>query len=144
MRIASSIASSRSAVYVDAEVQGMANDNGAGAQDSSEEYGEVTTRLSLDRSAIRRVQADEVDITKSAVGLASFDRGTIRQSSAGAVIGRSVAMDEVKTGILISPVVRGDVHTLLDMRSAVAIGFGMVLGKVFLAAIRGAVRRATG
>jgi hypothetical protein len=144
VRIGSSIASSRSAVYVDGEVQRMANDNGTGTQDSSEEYGEVTTRLSLDRSAIRRVQADEVDITKSAVGLASFDRGTIRQSSAGAVIGRSVAMDEVKTGILLSPVVRGDVHTLLDMRSAVAIGFGMVLGKVFLAAIRGAVRRVTG
>ncbi len=122
----------------------MANDNGTGAV-SREEYDEVTsTHLSLDRSAIRRVEADQVDIHKSAVGVASFDRGTIRQSSAGAVIGRSVAMDEVKTGILISPVVRGDVHTLLDMRSAVAIGFGMVLGKVFLAAIRAAVRRVTG
>jgi len=138
----SSIASSSGAVYVDAEVQHMANDNGAAANVSREQFDEVTTtRLSLDRSAIRRIQADEVDIHKSAVGIASFDRGTIRQSSAGAVIGRSVAMDEVKTGILISPVVRGDVHTLLDMRSAVAIGFGMVLGKVFLDAIRAAVRR---
>lgn len=123
----------------------MANDNGASAKVSRDEYDEVTTtRLSLDKSAIRRIQADEVEIDKSAVGVASFDRGTIRQSSAGVVIGRSIAMDEVRTGILISPVVRGDVHTLLDMRSAVAIGFGMVLGKVFLAAIRGVVRRVTG
>lgn len=123
----------------------MANDNGATAKGSRDSYDEVTTtRLSLDKSAIRRIQADEVEIDKSAVGIASFDRGTIRQSSAGVVIGRSVAMDEVRTGILISPVVRGDVHTLLDMRSAVAIGFGMVLGKVFLAAVRGVVRRVTG
>ncbi|GMV85173.1 MAG: hypothetical protein AMXMBFR80_10290 [Dehalococcoidia bacterium] len=123
----------------------MANNNGASAKVSEERYEEVTTtRLSLDRSAIRRVQADEVAIDKSAVGVARFDRGTIRQSSAGIVAGRSVAVDEVRTGILISPVVRGDVHTLLDMRSAVAIGFGMVLGRVFLAAIRAVARRVTG
>jgi len=54
-----------------------------------------------------------------------------------------VAVDEVHTGILISPVVRGDVHTWLDMRSAVAIGFGMVLGKAVLAGVRALVRRAT-
>ena len=54
-----------------------------------------------------------------------------------------VAVDEVRTGILFAPVVRGDVHTLLDMRSAVAIGVGMVLGKAALAAVRALARRAT-
>ncbi len=123
----------------------MANTNGAAAEAGQNRVEETTTtRLSLDKSAIRRIDADEVDIEKSAIGVASFERGTIRQSSAGIVAGRSVAMDEVRTGILIAPVVRGDVHTLLDMRSAVAIGFGMVLGKVFLAAIRAGVRRVTG
>lgn len=106
---------------------------------------EITTnRLSLDKSAVRSVSADEMDISKSAVGVARFENGTIRQGSAGVVIGRSVAMDEVRTGILISPVVRGDVHTFIDMRSAVAIGFGMVLGKALLAGVRALVRRATG
>ena len=123
----------------------MANINSAAAEAGQGRVEETTTtHLSLDRSAIRRIEADEVDIEKSAIGVASFERGTIRQSSAGIVAGRSVAMDEVRTGILIAPVVRGDVHTLLDMRSAVAIGFGMVLGKVFLAAIRAGVRRVTG
>lgn len=123
----------------------MANINGAAAEAGQGRVEETTTtHLSLDRSAIRRIEADEVDIEKSAIGVASFERGTIRQSSAGIVAGRSVAMDEVRTGILIAPVVRGDVHTLLDMRSAVAIGFGMVLGRVFLAAIRAGVRRVTG
>lgn len=123
----------------------MANINSAAAEAGQGRVEETTTtHLSLDRSAIRRIEADEVDIEKSAIGVASFERGTIRQSSAGIVAGRSVAMDEVRTGILIAPVVRGDVHTLLDMRSAVAIGFGMVLGRVFLAAIRAGVRRVTG
>lgn len=117
---------------------------------SAAEYGEepldditATTHLAIDRSAVRRLEADEIDVSKSFVGVAKFENGTIRQGSAGVIAGRSVAVDEVRTGILISPVVRGDVHTWLDMRSAVAIGFGMVLGKAALAAVRALVRRAT-
>ncbi len=120
----------------------MARDNGTRADETVS--AEVSTHVGLDRSAIRRVAADHVETEKSAIGFASFDRGTIRQSTAGVIVGKSVAVDQVRTGILIAPVVRGDVHTLLDMRSAVAIGFGMVLGKVFLAAVRGAVRKVIG
>lgn len=100
--------------------------------------------VGLDRSAIRGVRASHVDVEKSAVGYARFGRGTIRQSVSGVVVGRSVACDEVRTGVLVSPVVRGEVHTLLDMRSAVAIGFGMVLGKAFLDGVRAVVRRLAG
>ena len=76
--------------------------------------------------------------------MSQFENGTMRQGSAGVIAGKSVALDEVHTGILIAPVVRGDVHTWLDMRSAVAIGFGMVMGKAVLAGVRALVRRATG
>jgi hypothetical protein len=124
----------------------MARENGTGTSDYTserlEEY--AATRLTLDRSAVRSVRADEVELTKSAVAFARFDHGTIRQGTAGVVIGRSVAMDEVKTGILISPVVRGDVHTLIDMRSAVAIGVGMVLGRTLLVAVRALAKRVLG
>jgi hypothetical protein len=124
----------------------MARDNGNRANAfEAERVEEITTsRLTLDKSAVRSVSADEMDISKSAVGVARFENGTIRQGNAGVVIGRSVAMDEVRTGILISPVVRGDVHALIDLRSAVAIGFGMVLGRAMLAGARALVRRATG
>lgn len=97
--------------------------------------------LAIERSAIRRVTAEQVDIDRSAVGVATFDRGTIRQSDAGVIVGRSVAVDQVRAGILISPVVRGDVRTLLDIRSAVAIGFGMVLGKVVVSLLKSLVRK---
>ncbi len=124
----------------------MASENGTGTAGYTAERLEAlaANRLTLDKSAVRSIRADEIEITKSAVGFARFDHGTIRQGSAGVVIGRSVAMDEVRTGILISPVVRGDVHTWLDMRSAGAIGFGMVMGKALLAAGRALVRRVRG
>ena len=97
----------------------------------------------LERAAAQRVRANQVEVVNGAVGIATFDQGTIRQSNAGIVIGRSVALDEVHVGILVSPVVRGDVHTWLDLRSAVAIGVGMVLGKAAIAAVRALARRAT-
>ena len=122
----------------------MARENGTGeyTPERLEEY--AATRLTLDKSAVRSVRADEVSISKSAVAFARFENGTIRQTQVGIAVGRSVALDEVHTGILISPVVRGEVHTWLDMRSAVAIGVGMVLGKALLSGGRALVRRVTG
>jgi hypothetical protein len=66
------------------------------------------------------------------VGIASFTHGSISNGNAGVVIGQSVACDEVRTILLASPVVRGDVHTLIDLRTAFAIGFGMAVGKMLL------------
>jgi hypothetical protein len=96
----------------------------------------------MERAAVNRMRAGQATLDKSAIAIASFDQGTIRQSSAGVIVARSVACDEVRTVILAAPVVRGEVHTWLDLRSAVAIGFGMVLGKAVIAGVRGLVRRA--
>jgi hypothetical protein len=96
----------------------------------------------LERAAVQRLRATQATFSQSAIAAASFEQGTIRQSTAGIVIARSVACDEVHTAILASPVVRGDVHTWLDLRSAVAIGVGMVLGKAALAGVRALARRA--
>ena len=94
-----------------------------------------------DRSAIQRVQATSATLDHSAAGTVSANHATIRQSTVGAVVTRSAACDEVRTGILVSPVVRGDVHTWLDMRTAVAIGIGFFAGKLILDVVRGAIRR---
>jgi hypothetical protein len=123
----------------------MARMNGSHSAFDETHVEEVSsTRLSLDKSAVRSIHADEVDISKSAVAYAKFENGTIRQSNAAIISGRSVAVDEVHTGILISPVVRGDVHTWLDMRSAVAIGVGIVLGRSLLAGVRALARQVRG
>lgn len=99
----------------------------------------------LEHSAVQRLNARQATIGgKSSIGSARINQATLRQSSAGIVVANSVACDEVRTGILISPVVRGDVHTLLDIRSAIAVGVGIVLGRVILSAVRSAVRRIAG
>ncbi len=98
-------------------------------------------QATLERAAVRRLNATQATIDHSAVAYARIDQATLRQSNAGVVVARSVACDEVRTGILVSPIVRGEVHTLLDMRSAVAIGVGIVLGRVLLGAGRALVRR---
>ncbi len=95
----------------------------------------------MERAAVNRLRAGQATLDKSAIAIATFDQGTIRQSSAGVIVARSVACDQVRTGILAAPVVRGEVHTWLDLRSAVAIGFGMVLGKVAIGGVRALVRR---
>lgn len=95
----------------------------------------------LERAAVQRLRAGHATIERSAMGSLAVDRGTMTQSTAGLVVARSVAVDESRVGVLISPVVRGEVHTWLDMRSAVAMGVGLVLGKALIAGGRALVRR---
>jgi hypothetical protein len=97
----------------------------------------------LEQAAVQRLRANQASFEQSAVAIARFEQGTLRQGAAAVVVGRSIACDEVHTAILAAPVVRGDVHTWLDLRSAFAIGFGMVLGKALLAGVRALARRAT-
>lgn len=113
-----------------------------GSATASEAAEEVSaSQVVLGRSAIRSLRAEEAMVDRSAVGVARIDHGTLRQSQAGIVAGKSVACDEVRTFVLAAPVVRGEVHTLFDLRTAVAIGFGMALGKVFVEILRAGGRK---
>jgi hypothetical protein len=100
--------------------------------------GDVTV---LQRAAVRCLHARDLNAQQSAIGVVRAGRTTLAQSSAGVVAGRSVACDEVRVGILASPVVRGEVHTLIDLRSAFAIGLGMALGRALIAGGRGLAAR---
>lgn len=95
----------------------------------------------LERAAVQRLRAANAHIERSNVGILNIGQGTLKGSNAGIVVAKSLAADEVRTAVLIAPVVRGEVHTLLDIRSAVAIGFGMALGKVVLSGLRRLGRR---
>jgi len=127
----------------------MAQNNGTVAYDIagvSRETIEVTTaaiersaigsikaeEARLHLSAVRSLQAERAELNQSAVGIARLQRSTLKQSGAAIVVANRVACDEVRTGILAAPVVRGEVHTWLDLRTAVAIGVGMALGKALL------------
>jgi hypothetical protein len=84
----------------------------------------------LERAAVNRLRSGHATIERSAVAVAQFDEGTLRQSSAAIVVANSLACDEVHTVVLASGVVRGTVHTWLDLRAAFALGLGLVVGKV--------------
>lgn len=128
-----------------------------GAASSTGDGGTRAAHLVIERSAVGSVEADEVRLEQAAAqrlnaGRASLDRSvvvvaaarraTIRQSAAGVVVARSVACDEVHVGFLAAPVVRGDVYTWFDLRTAFAIGLGMAFGKALIAGSRALVRRA--
>lgn len=89
----------------------------------------------LEHAAVRRLHAGHAAIGTSNVGFARFERGSVSQSNAGIIVGKSVACDEVRTLVLASPVVRGEVHTLVDLRTAFALGVGMALGKAVITAL---------
>ena len=91
----------------------------------------------LERAAVQRFRANQATVEKSFIGVAGIGRATLQESTAGVVVARSLAADEVRVGILIAPVVRGEVHTWLDLRTAFAIGLGMALGRALLGGGRG-------
>lgn len=100
--------------------------------------GEANLRL----SAVRSLYGRDTTLNQSAVGIARLQRSTFQQSTAGIVVANGIACDEVHTGILAAPVVRGQVHTWLDLRTAVAIGVGMALGRALLGLVALLARRA--
>lgn len=97
----------------------------------------------LEQAAVNRLRSGQATFDRSAIAFASFDQGTLRQSSAGVVVASSLACDEVHTVVLASGVVRGTVHTWLDLRSAFALGLGIVAGKVLWDAVQALLRRRT-
>lgn len=96
----------------------------------------------LSRTIVRSLRAEDAELNEGIVMSVSGDRITLRNSSAGIVAGRSVALDGTRVGILASPVVRGDVRTWLDLRTAVAIGVGMMLGRALLSGVGALLRKA--
>lgn len=104
----------------------------------------VVEQALVDRSAVRSLHAQQATVERSAIGLARFDQGTLKRTTVGMAVGRSVACDEVRSYILAAPVVRGEVHTWFDVRSAVAVGVGIVLGRALILTVKSAWRRALG
>jgi hypothetical protein len=96
----------------------------------------------LSRTIVRSLHAEDAELNQGVVMSVSGDRITLRDSSVGVVAGRSVACDGARIGILASPVVRGDVRTWLDLRTAVAIGVGMMLGRALLGGVGALLRKA--
>lgn len=98
-------------------------------------------QAALDRAVIMRLLAEHAELSWSAVGAVSSNHTTLQKSTAGLVVTKSAAVDRSSVAVLASPVVRGDVHTWLDLRTAFAAGVGFFLGKLIVDLIRGYLHR---
>lgn len=109
--------------------------------------GEVSVRASAVRSvtggevevrssAVQHLRGDRIDVEESAVALASAGGISITDSQALAIAGRDVQASNVRTLVLLSPRVRGQVRTVFDWKGALAIGVGIVLARRALRLLR--------
>ena len=99
-------------------------------------------QVSIEQAAVLRLEATTARADQVAIGVLRAQRATVRESNVGSVIAGSAACDRTRVGILAAPVVRGDVHTWLDLRTAFAAGLGLAVGSFVLSLTRGLAQRA--
>ena len=96
--------------------------------------------VSIEQGAAGRLEAGAVSMEQSVAGALRAERATVRNSAVGALAARSAACDGAHVGVLAAPVVRGEVHTWFDLRTAFAVGLGLAVGSFALSLGRGALR----
>lgn len=96
--------------------------------------------VSIEQGAVAQLEADAVSMEQSAVAAMRTERATLRDSAAAVVATKSAALDRTYVGVLASPVVRGEVHTWFDLRTAFAVGLGLAVGTFALSLGRGLLR----
>ena len=96
--------------------------------------------VSIEQGMVALLEADAVSMEQSAVVAVRTERATLRDSAAGVVATKSAALDGTYVGVLASPVVRGEVHTWFDLRTAFAVGLGLAVGSFALSLGRGMLR----
>ena len=96
--------------------------------------------VSIEQGAVVQLEADAVSMEQSAVAAMRADRVTLRDSAVAALATRSAACDGARVGVLAAPVVRGEVHTWFDLRTAFAVGLGLAVGSFALSLGRGMLR----
>ena len=96
--------------------------------------------VSVEQGAVALLEAEAVSMEQSAVAAMRTERATLRDSAAAVVATKSAALDGTYVGVLASPVVRGEVHTWFDLRTAFAVGLGLAVGSFALSLGRGMLR----
>lgn len=97
--------------------------------------------VEIEQSAVRSVHAEEFEAEQSAVLFARAGTAEIENSAVGILVAREVEAESLTAAFVLAPVVRGNVRTLFDLRTAFAMGAGYFVARRTLRAI-GDVRRA--
>ncbi len=84
--------------------------------------------VSVEQAAVLQIEADSISTGETAIVALKAERATVRDSAVVGLAARSAACDGARVGVLAAPVVRGEVHTWLDLRTAFAVGLGLAVG----------------
>ena len=97
--------------------------------------------VEIEKSAVRSVVADEVEIEQAAVFAVRADKVRMERSASVLMAAREIEAQDVRTVLLLTPRLRGNVNALMDLRTAVAIGAGFFLARAALHLAGGLARR---
>jgi len=86
-------------------------------------------KIEIERSAVRSATAEEMEIEQSAVAFARAGRIEVEGGAIGVLAARSVEAGQLRAMLVLSPSVRGTVHTLFDLRTALAVGAGFFIAR---------------
>lgn len=84
-------------------------------------------------SAAAMVRSSSIDVDEGAIGVSVSSVASLRDSSSLVVLARQVKAEDVRTLMLISPKVDGNVETVFTPLTALAAGAGLAFGIVTFA-----------
>ena len=98
--------------------------------------GATNGAIEIEKTAVRQVAGHEIEVEESAVLLLQGDEVEVEQSAVFALAARSVEIEQSTTVFLLAQRVTGDVKTLFDWKSALALGAGWVIARRLLRLLR--------
>ncbi len=83
----------------------------------------------VEQSAVQRVTADSLVATRSLLGSANASTAEIKETMAGIVAGDYVRVENSQVFVLLAPRVSGNVHAVLTLPAAFAMGAGYYVAR---------------
>ena len=96
--------------------------------------------VEIEQCAVRSVTAERVEAEQSAIAIVRAGQARMENTAAAIVAARTVEAGDLRALFVLSPSVRGNVRTLFDLRTALAVGVGFFLARRFFGMVK-AIRR---
>jgi hypothetical protein len=91
--------------------------------------------VAMDRSGVQRLTADTVKAERAGFGIVNASTAELSQCAAGVIAGDYVKVEESRVFILLAPRVSGNVKAFLTLPAAFAFGAGYFIARRLAAAM---------
>jgi hypothetical protein len=95
------------------------------------------TMAAVDQSAVQRLNAGTVQASNAAIGVANASTVELRESAIGVAAGDYVRVEDSRVLVLVAPRVSGNVHAVLTIPTAFALGAGFYVARRLYLALFG-------